>query len=82
MGDQEADCFVRPMAATRGRTSRALGLPSSLLGKLGVAISPTGVGRVWILVEASDEQTGLYRSDEDGARWTVISSNRDLMHRP
>jgi hypothetical protein len=62
--------------------SRAPGLPSGLLGKLGVAVSPAKAGRVWTLVEASDDKTGLYRSDDYGARWTIVSSNRDLMHRP
>ena len=62
--------------------SRAPGLPSGLLGKLGVTVSPARAGRVWTLVEASDGQTGLYRSDDYGARWTMVSSNRDLMHRP
>ncbi len=62
--------------------SRAPGLPSGLLGKLGVAVSPAKAGRVWTLVEASDDKTGLYRSDDYGARWTMVSSNRDLMHRP
>jgi photosystem II stability/assembly factor-like uncharacterized protein len=62
--------------------SRAPGLPSGLLGKLGVAVSSAKSGRVWALVEATGDNTGLYRSDDYGARWTMVSSNRDLMHRP
>jgi photosystem II stability/assembly factor-like uncharacterized protein len=63
--------------------SRSPGLPEEgLLGKLGVAVSPAKAGRVWALVEASDGKTGLYRSDDYGARWNIVSSNRDLMHRP
>jgi hypothetical protein len=49
---------------------------------IGVAISPAKAGRVWTLVEASDDKTGLYRSDDYDARWTIVSSDRDLMHRP
>jgi photosystem II stability/assembly factor-like uncharacterized protein/uncharacterized coiled-coil protein SlyX len=62
--------------------SRAPGLPDGLLGKLGVAVSPAKAGRVWVLIEAMGDKTGLYRSDDYGARWIKVSSNRDLMHRP
>jgi photosystem II stability/assembly factor-like uncharacterized protein len=62
--------------------SRNPGLPDGLLGKIGVSISPVRAGRVWALVEAEGDKTGLYRSDDLGARWTQVSANRDLMHRP
>ncbi len=52
------------------------------LGKLGVAVSPVRAGRIWALVEAEGDKTGLYRSDDYGERWTLVSTNRDLMHRP
>ena len=62
--------------------TRNPGLPGGMLGKIGVAVSPVRSGRVWALVEAEGEKTGLYRSEDHGARWTQVSSNRDLMHRP
>ena len=37
---------------------------------------------MWALVEAVDEQTGLYRSDDYGESWKLVSASRDLMHRP
>ncbi|HEX9327059.1 MAG TPA: hypothetical protein VF915_11110 [Reyranella sp.] len=58
------------------------GLPSGMLGKIGVSISPARSGRVWALIEAEGDKTGLYRSDDFGMRWTMVSPNRDLMHRP
>ena len=58
------------------------GLPTGMLGKIGVSISPARSGRVWALVEAEGDKTGLYRSDDFGMRWTMVSPNRDLMHRP
>jgi photosystem II stability/assembly factor-like uncharacterized protein len=58
------------------------GLPTSPLGKLGVVVSPARSGRVWALVETEAEKTGLYRSDDYGESWALISSHRDLMHRP
>jgi photosystem II stability/assembly factor-like uncharacterized protein len=62
--------------------SRVPGLPQGTLGKLGVSVSPARPGRVWALIEASGDGAGLYRSDDYGARWIQVSSNRDLMHRP
>ncbi|MDP2330872.1 MAG: hypothetical protein Q8M19_09280 [Reyranella sp.] len=62
--------------------SRKPGLPEGMLGKIGVSVSPVRAGRVWALVEAEGDKTGLYRSDDYGARWTQVSVNRDLMHRP
>src|SRR5262245_31241521 len=58
------------------------GLPDGMLGKIGVSVSPARSGRVWALVEAVGDKTGLYRSDDFGMRWTMVSPNRDLMHRP
>lgn len=60
----------------------APGLPDGMLGKIGVAVSPAQAGRVWALVEAVGDKTGLYRSDDYGRRWTLASNSRDLMHRP
>ena len=62
--------------------TRRPGLPDGLLGKIGVSVSPVRAGRVWALVEAEGDKTGLYRSDDYGTRWTMVSPNRDLMHRP
>src|SRR6516164_5405624 len=62
--------------------SRNPGLPTGPLGKLGVAVSPARSGRVWALVETEAEKTGLYRSEDYGESWALVSSNRDLMHRP
>jgi photosystem II stability/assembly factor-like uncharacterized protein len=58
------------------------GFAARPLGKIGVAVSPVRAGRVWALVEAEGDKTGLYRSDDYGERWVLTSTNRDLMHRP
>jgi photosystem II stability/assembly factor-like uncharacterized protein len=67
---------------TWAEISRNPGLPMGPLGKLGVAVSPARSGRVWALVETEAEKTGLYRSEDYGNSWAMVSSHRDLMHRP
>ncbi|MCA0303354.1 MAG: glycosyl hydrolase [Proteobacteria bacterium] len=62
--------------------SQKPGFAALPLGKIGVAVSPVKAGRVWALVEAIDDRTGLYRSDDYGERWVRVSNYRDLMHRP
>ncbi|MCP4222431.1 MAG: glycosyl hydrolase, partial [Actinomycetia bacterium] len=62
--------------------SRNTGLPqTALLGKIGVAASPVKAGRVWALIEASDDP-GLYRSDDFGETWELLTDNQDLRYRP
>jgi len=58
------------------------GLPSGLVGKIGVAISPANPERVWAIVEAEDPEIGLYRSDDAGGSWVKVSTNRGILSRP
>jgi photosystem II stability/assembly factor-like uncharacterized protein len=61
--------------------TRNKGLPEGLLGKLGVAASPVKNGRVWAIIEAKDKP-GLYRSDDFGNTWMMLTDNPDLRQRP
>ena len=58
------------------------GLPGGLLGKHGVSASAACAGTVYALIEAEGEKTGLYRSKDHGQNWSLMCTNRDLMHRP
>lgn len=60
--------------------SGAPGLPAGLRGKIGVAVSPARLERVWAIVEA--ERGGLFRSDDGGASWQLVSEDRNLLARP
>jgi photosystem II stability/assembly factor-like uncharacterized protein len=56
------------------------GMPSGIKGKIGVAASPAQAGRVWALVEHKTAG-GLYRSDDYGAHWELVSDNPQLISR-
>ena len=60
--------------------SRSSGLPTGLLGKIGVAVSPAKSGRVWAVVEAADG--AVFRSDDYGETWTRGSEESLLRTRP
>ncbi|HEX8997764.1 MAG TPA: hypothetical protein VF812_17175 [Ktedonobacterales bacterium] len=66
--------------------SRAPGMPTGLLGKIGVAASPARPGRVWAIIEAGGkdgaDDGGLFRSDDWGETWERINATRELRGRP
>ena len=63
--------------------SRNPGLPQEgILGKIGVSVSPAQPSRLWAIVEAEGEKSGVYRSDDRGAHWEHLTNNQDLLNRP
>ena len=56
------------------------GLPKGIKGRIGVAVSPARSGRIWATIEADD--SALYRSDDGGANWELVSDNTDIQGRP
>ncbi|MDA0244214.1 MAG: glycosyl hydrolase [Chloroflexi bacterium] len=62
--------------------TRHKGLPTGVIGKIGVAVSPAQSGRVWAIIEAEGDKRGLYRSDDNGQTWEKTYSNRKVLWRP
>lgn len=60
-------------------TGTAQGLPSGVIGKIGVAVSPAKPSRVWAMIE--HDSGGVYRSDDAGATWSYINRDRNLRQR-
>jgi photosystem II stability/assembly factor-like uncharacterized protein len=56
------------------------GLPSGVLGRIGVAVSPVKSNLVWALIE-HEPNGGIYRSADGGATWTFMNGDRDLRQR-
>ncbi|MFZ9899059.1 MAG: WD40/YVTN/BNR-like repeat-containing protein [Gemmatimonadaceae bacterium] len=59
--------------------TRRPGLPSGLIGRIGVALTAANPNRVYALVE--NENGGLFRSDDAGATWTLVNGDRSIRQR-
>jgi photosystem II stability/assembly factor-like uncharacterized protein len=62
-------------------TRLTAGLPSDLVGKADLAVTPADPNRVYALIEALPGG-GLYRSDDRGATWHQVSTQAALLDRP
>jgi photosystem II stability/assembly factor-like uncharacterized protein len=57
------------------------GLPSGLVGKGNIGVTPANPNRLYLLYEAKPGG-GLYRSDDSGATWTLVNTQPSLITRP
>ncbi|HWA33803.1 MAG TPA: hypothetical protein VG737_06720, partial [Cyclobacteriaceae bacterium] len=56
------------------------GLPKEM-GKIGLSVSRANPNRVYANVEAEKSKAGLYRSDDGGKQWTLVSNDGSLSAR-
>jgi photosystem II stability/assembly factor-like uncharacterized protein len=56
------------------------GLPTDPVGKIDVAIAPSDSNRVYALIQTAD-QGSVWRSDDGGENWRVVSWDRQLIGR-
>lgn len=58
------------------------GLPKPPLGRIGLAFAPSEPNRVYALIETADNAGVLWRSEDEGENWKLISRNHLLNLRP
>ena len=56
------------------------GLPEGMTGRIGLAVAPSNPNRVYALIESKDGI--LWRSDDAGASWKLMSKNTLVDQRP
>jgi photosystem II stability/assembly factor-like uncharacterized protein len=61
-------------------THATTGLPKSPLGKIDVSIAQSNPKRIYALIQTAD-QGSLWRSEDTGATWKVVSWDRSLIGR-
>jgi hypothetical protein len=52
------------------------GMPSGLLGKIGLAMTAANPNRVYASIEAQGDKGGIFRSDNLGERWTRVNDDQ------
>ena len=58
------------------------GLPTGLIGKIDLAVTPADSKLVYALVEAPDDKGGLYKSADHGESYQQVSSHKGIRTRP
>jgi photosystem II stability/assembly factor-like uncharacterized protein len=56
------------------------GLPE-LMGKIGLSVSRAQPNRIYAIVEAEKAKAGVYRSDDGGKKWTLMTTDQALTAR-
>lgn len=61
-------------------TKLADGLPAQM-GKIGISVSRANSNKVFAIVEAEKSKAGLYRSDDGGKKWALLSNDQNITSR-
>ncbi|MEM1174505.1 MAG: glycosyl hydrolase [Pseudomonadota bacterium] len=56
-------------------TEITTGLPSDTMGRIGLAGAPSDPTRIYAIIEASDDERGVYHSSDFGLRWEKRSGH-------
>ncbi len=79
-GGAGSGVYVSHDGGTKWKRVEGNGLPKSPVGKIDVAIAPNDSDRVYALIQTAD-QGSLWRSDDGGDNWHVVSWDRTLIGR-
>ena len=58
------------------------GLPSGIIGRSGITISPANPDKMWVITETAKEKDGgIYHSEDGGTSWSKINRDHNLRQR-
>jgi hypothetical protein len=57
-------------------------MPTGLVGKICIAISPADSSRIYAFIEADRGEGGIYRSDDGGSTWQLTHQDPGKMEIP
>jgi photosystem II stability/assembly factor-like uncharacterized protein len=89
-GGPGSGLFVSNDAGATWKRLQGHGLPTREVGKVVVAVAPSNVNRVYALIETGDgvpwksketDRGQVWRSDDGGENWEVVSYDRNAMGR-
>jgi photosystem II stability/assembly factor-like uncharacterized protein len=58
------------------------GLPQRIVGKSDLAVTPSNPDLVYVLIEAPPGKGGVYRSNDRGETFQLVSTKKELLDRP
>jgi photosystem II stability/assembly factor-like uncharacterized protein len=80
-GGPGSSLFMSRDGGTTWKRLTGHGLPDPPMGRIGLAIAPSNSSRVYALIETADKGV-LWRSDDGGDNWTLVSRDATLNRRP
>jgi photosystem II stability/assembly factor-like uncharacterized protein len=80
-GGPGSGLFMSRDGGTTWKRLAGHGLPEPPVGRIGLAIAPSNSSRIYALVETADQGV-LWRSEDGGDNWTLVSRDATLNRRP
>ena len=81
-GGQQAGGIFKSKDGGSTWTKLKKGLPEGLIGKIDLAVSPADPNRLYALIEAPKGEGGIYRSNDQGETFELVSTRKELINRP
>ncbi|MFK7830678.1 MAG: WD40/YVTN/BNR-like repeat-containing protein [Congregibacter sp.] len=81
-GSQEEGGMYKSMDGGESWRRISKGLPTGLIGKIDLAVSPADSRIVYALVEAPGDDGGMYKSVDQGESFVQVSSEKGIRNRP
>ena len=79
-GGPEDGLYISHDAGAHWTRLQGHGLPTGLMGRIGLAYAPSNPKRIYALIESKEGV--LWRSDDGGATWKMVNGSHKIWQRP